>query len=104
MADVDGELLGDEERKAREGEAWVWDGMPAELESSVDVGDVWKRWRVGMPVRLLMPCFPISMLGFWYWFALRRGLVGADVRYRTQTSASPKTQAATSATSSTSPH
>ncbi|KAK4235000.1 Pyroglutamyl-peptidase 1 [Achaetomium macrosporum] len=45
MRDVDGALLGDEERRAREGEQWVWHGVPRELETEVDVEDVLGRWR-----------------------------------------------------------
>ncbi|CZT05339.1 uncharacterized protein RAG0_11483 [Rhynchosporium agropyri] len=49
MKDVDGELLEDEERRKIEGKDWIWDGMPEELLSSVDVDDVWKRWRAALP-------------------------------------------------------
>ncbi|EKD20593.1 pyroglutamyl peptidase type [Drepanopeziza brunnea f. sp. 'multigermtubi' MB_m1] len=49
IKDVDHELLGDEERRKREGDGWVWNGMPEELLSSIDVDDVWKRWRAALP-------------------------------------------------------
>ncbi|KAK4451574.1 Pyroglutamyl-peptidase 1 [Podospora aff. communis PSN243] len=45
MRDVDGELLGDDERRVRQGKDWVWDGMPAELLSDLDMEDVLERWR-----------------------------------------------------------
>lgn len=51
MKDVDHQLLEDDERRKREGEDWVWSGMPEELLSSVDVDDVWKRWRAAMPMK-----------------------------------------------------
>ena len=50
MRDVDGEFLGDEERKREEGKEWIWDGLPHELETSADVDDVWRRWRTAIPV------------------------------------------------------
>jgi hypothetical protein len=53
MQDVDGEFLGDGERRVREGEDWVWSGAPAELESEVDVEDVLGRWRGYAPVSFL---------------------------------------------------
>jgi pyroglutamyl-peptidase len=46
MGDVDGVVLGDE----RGTEGWVWEGCPVELESGVDVDDVWRRWRRALPV------------------------------------------------------
>ncbi|KAL2060202.1 hypothetical protein VTL71DRAFT_9597 [Oculimacula yallundae] len=49
MKDVDNKLLDDEERRKAEGENWIWNGMPEELLSSVDVDDVWKRWRAALP-------------------------------------------------------
>jgi pyroglutamyl-peptidase len=55
MKDVDNQLLGDFERRKEEGKDWIWDGLPEELLSSVDVDDVWKRWRVALPVRVYIP-------------------------------------------------
>ncbi|GAB1310868.1 Pyroglutamyl-peptidase 1 [Madurella fahalii] len=49
MADVDGELLRDGERRAREGRDWVWEGMPEELLTDFDVEDVLARWRRNSP-------------------------------------------------------
>lgn len=48
MKDVDNMYLNDDARHAKEGKEWVWDGLPQELVSSVDVDDVWKRWRVNL--------------------------------------------------------
>jgi hypothetical protein len=51
MPDVDGRFLReDDERRARRGEAWVWEGVPAELETALDLGDVLSRWRGWAPV------------------------------------------------------
>jgi pyroglutamyl-peptidase len=50
MKDVDNELLEDSARRAKEKENWIWHGLPHELLSSFDVDDVWKRWRLAMPV------------------------------------------------------
>jgi hypothetical protein len=60
MQDVDGEFLGDGERRVREGEDWVWSGVPAELESEVDVEDVLGRWRGYAPVSFLFS-FPVYL-------------------------------------------
>ncbi|AEO66101.1 uncharacterized protein THITE_15861, partial [Thermothielavioides terrestris NRRL 8126] len=50
MPDVDGRFLReDDERRARRGEAWVWEGVPAELETALDLGDVLSRWRGWAP-------------------------------------------------------
>ncbi|KAL2136295.1 hypothetical protein VTI74DRAFT_4530 [Chaetomium olivicolor] len=49
MADVDGQFLGDEQRRREEGERWVWDGVPEELQTEVDVEDVLGRWRGHAP-------------------------------------------------------
>lgn len=50
MRDVDNEFLGDAERRKQEQENWIWHGLPEELLSSVDVDDVWRRWRTALPV------------------------------------------------------
>lgn len=52
MKDVDNALLGDEEAQRNEGKDWVWEGLPKEILTDVDVDDVWKRWRAAMPVSL----------------------------------------------------
>ncbi|TVY27915.1 Pyroglutamyl-peptidase [Lachnellula hyalina] len=49
MRDVDNEFLGDAERRKEEQEKWIWHGLPEELLSSVDVDDVWRRWRTALP-------------------------------------------------------
>jgi hypothetical protein len=49
MRDVDDELLGDTERKEK-GEPCAWDTMPEEILSDTDINDVWKRWKVALPV------------------------------------------------------
>ena len=61
MKDVDGELLGDEERHAREGAAWIWHGLPAELETDFDVVDVLRRWRGYSPVRPQVPYSSLTL-------------------------------------------
>ncbi|KAI9338357.1 hypothetical protein DFJ73DRAFT_962129 [Zopfochytrium polystomum] len=43
--DVDGKLLEDEKRRKEEGDGWIWHGLPAELETDVDVKGVVSRWR-----------------------------------------------------------
>jgi pyroglutamyl-peptidase len=53
MEDVDNELLGDHVRKNIEGQEWIWHGLPEKLLTAVDVDDVWRRWRIAMPVRAL---------------------------------------------------
>ncbi|KXX81873.1 Pyroglutamyl-peptidase 1 [Madurella mycetomatis] len=49
MKDVDGELLRDDERRAREGKDWVWEGMPEELVTDFDLEDVLARWKGNSP-------------------------------------------------------
>ncbi|KAH8591326.1 hypothetical protein B0O99DRAFT_471646, partial [Bisporella sp. PMI_857] len=49
MKDVDNEYLGDTERRVVEGKDWIWDGLPSELPSDLDVDDVWRRWRLALP-------------------------------------------------------
>lgn len=49
MPDVDGERLLDEERRRRQGDEWIWSGMPNELETAFDVGDVLDRWQKHSP-------------------------------------------------------
>ncbi|KAE8452722.1 hypothetical protein EG329_013981 [Mollisiaceae sp. DMI_Dod_QoI] len=48
MRDVDNQFLNDELLHKRLGKEWIWDGLPTELLSAVDVDDVWKRWRVNL--------------------------------------------------------
>jgi len=31
-------------------EKWIWEGLPKEIKTDLDVDDIWKRWRVGLPV------------------------------------------------------
>lgn len=62
MQDVDGEFLGDAERRAREGEDWVWSGVPGELESALDVEDVLGRWRGYSPVSFFFLSSSSSLL------------------------------------------
>jgi pyroglutamyl-peptidase len=51
MEDVDNELLGDHARKKIEGDKWIWHGLPETLLSDADIDDVWRRWRIALPVR-----------------------------------------------------
>lgn len=56
LKDVDGNLLGDDERQEKEGDNWIWHGVPNELLTDLDVEDVFKRWTEKSPVRV--PSFP----------------------------------------------
>ncbi|KAH8884533.1 putative pyroglutamyl peptidase type I [Thozetella sp. PMI_491] len=49
LKDVDGEFLRDQNRKLKEGKNWVWDGVPAELLTDVNVEDVFARWKKYSP-------------------------------------------------------
>ncbi|KAI1190503.1 hypothetical protein F5B17DRAFT_446941 [Nemania serpens] len=42
--DVDGKLLEDEERHAKQGDQWIWHGVPQELLTDFDIDDVYRRW------------------------------------------------------------
>ena len=50
MKDVCGDFLKDQPRRVREGKDWVWDGVPAELLTDLDLDDVLKRWQANSPV------------------------------------------------------
>ena len=52
LKDVDGEFLRDQNRKLKEGKDWIWDGVPGELLSDVDVDGVYERWKKHSPVRI----------------------------------------------------
>jgi len=52
MKDVDGEYLGDQDRRVREGDDWIWHGMPKEVETDCDLDDVLERWQKYSPVRV----------------------------------------------------
>ncbi|OTB03100.1 hypothetical protein M426DRAFT_187521 [Hypoxylon sp. CI-4A] len=41
--DVDGQLLGDEQRRKREGDGWICD-VPAELVTDLDIDKIYQRW------------------------------------------------------------
>lgn len=97
MRDVDNELLNDDETRKKEGKEWVWDGLSSELLTDIDVDDVWKRWRIALPVRNFS-LFPSSFLPNVSTLNFPNAL-----EYRQQISASQKMQAATSVTSSTIP-
>ena len=64
MGDVDGVVLGDERGRYEDGddEEWVWQGCPEELETVVDLDDVWRRWSQSLPVSLL---YPIHTVKYW---------------------------------------
>ncbi|KAK1832861.1 Pyroglutamyl-peptidase 1 [Podospora conica] len=49
MRDVEGEFLKDPQRRAREGKDWIWDGMPLELLTDLDLDDVLTRWQANSP-------------------------------------------------------
>lgn len=70
LQDVDGEFLGDGERREKEGKEWVWEGTPGELLSGFDVEDVAGRWRGLSPVSsfllFFIPfCFVGGLRGVW---------------------------------------
>lgn len=48
MADVDGKILEDT-RKPRHGFDWIWNGVPAELETALNLDDVLRRWKDNTP-------------------------------------------------------
>lgn len=50
MPDETGSCLEDSERHKVEGDKWIWHGLPDELLTSANVEDVWKSWRVALPV------------------------------------------------------
>lgn len=58
LRDVDGKLLGDDERHAEQGEDWIWHGVPHELLTDLDVDAVYKRWAERSPVSI--SCFPLD--------------------------------------------
>ncbi|OAA64813.1 Peptidase C15, pyroglutamyl peptidase I-like protein [Cordyceps fumosorosea ARSEF 2679] len=49
--DVDGELLEDERPGRRDpGAGWIWEGLPDELDSALDIPGVYQRWKdLGSP-------------------------------------------------------
>ena len=51
LRDVDGDFLDDEITREIERERWVWHGVPSELETDIDVDDVYRRWVERSPVR-----------------------------------------------------
>ncbi|KXJ91966.1 hypothetical protein Micbo1qcDRAFT_162031 [Microdochium bolleyi] len=51
LRDVDGNLLGDEERHETQGDRWVWHGVPHELLTDLDIEGVYKRWVARCPKR-----------------------------------------------------
>jgi len=46
MKDVNGQFLEELDRQEKH---WTWAGMPDELQSSCDIDDTWRRWRVALP-------------------------------------------------------
>ncbi|KAI1767660.1 peptidase [Hypoxylon sp. FL1150] len=50
--DVDGQLLGDEQRREREGDKWIWNDVPDELLTDLDVDRIYKRWVERSPKNL----------------------------------------------------
>lgn len=48
-ADVGHEFLGDADRQKAEGTDWIWNGLPEEILSDMNIDDVWVRWRAAMP-------------------------------------------------------
>lgn len=54
LRDVDGNMLGDEERQRVEGDRWVWHGVPQELLTDLDIEGVYRRWVARSPVSQLV--------------------------------------------------
>lgn len=52
IKDVDGQFLQDDRRRREAGgdEGWIWEGLPQELLSDLDVSDIHKRWVDRCPV------------------------------------------------------
>lgn len=46
--DVDGKLLGEDEGDGHG--TWKREGLPEEIETDVDLDDVWRRWKQALPV------------------------------------------------------
>lgn len=46
--DVDGKLYGDDEADGHG--TWKREGLPEEIETDVDLDDVWRRWKQALPV------------------------------------------------------
>lgn len=91
--DVDGEKLGDEEERQNPDDHGIWSGLPEKIKTDLDVEDVLARWQGHSAVST-----PTVIHGGW---TKKRKLTWMD-RYRTTlTYASRRTQATTSATSST---
>ena len=93
MPDKYGEYLGDEKRRQEKGEDWIWHGVPAELETDLDMDDVLRRWKAYSPVRSHLSLSPPPGSAAQLTYRRRR---------TTRTFASRTTPAITSATSSTS--
>lgn len=59
LKDVDGNFLGDEERREKEGDKWVWNDTPTELTTELDIKEIYKSWVERSPVgRPLYHCLP----------------------------------------------
>jgi pyroglutamyl-peptidase len=50
MRDVDGQLLGDDVRKIREGDDWIWAGCPDQLLTNLPFDDMFDQWTESLPV------------------------------------------------------
>ncbi|KAI0140835.1 putative pyroglutamyl peptidase type I [Pestalotiopsis sp. NC0098] len=42
--DVDGKYLDDDKRREREGDDWVWHGVPSELLTDLDIEGIYEKW------------------------------------------------------------
>jgi pyrrolidone-carboxylate peptidase len=49
MKDVNEELLADVERRKMGGDNWIWNGLPEEILSDMNIDDIWRRWRTALP-------------------------------------------------------
>lgn len=53
--DVDGKYLEDDKRREREGDGWVWHGVPSELLTDLDIEDIYEKWVGRCPVGCFFP-------------------------------------------------
>lgn len=51
--DVDGKYLDDDKRREREGDDWVWHGVPSELLTDLDIEGIYEKWVGRCPVGCL---------------------------------------------------
>lgn len=60
--DVDGKYLDDDKRREREGDDWVWHGVPSELLTDLDIEGIYGKWVGRCPVSCFSSTFTPSAL------------------------------------------